>query len=224
VKRKPRAHRLSAKWAQELPRAAQDHAWFWAIGVQRQHERLKQGDDRYGEGGALLDAIQYVICLRNLIRAAHLVQDALHPYGDNYVRYWLRHLHEQAPGVVTARNFLEHFDDYALGLGQVRAGRFRTPLRVKVDKSREDSWKIVLVASGRRIAIDLDRATEAAAQLCIGLEIAQDVADEMRDMPEPWSAEWMAMQREIHKDDPDYYRRPRLLPREQDPGTTVSGP
>lgn len=193
------------------------------MGVQRQHERLKRGDDAYGEDGALLDAIQYVICLRNLIRAAHLVQDALQPYGNTYVRYWLRYLHKHAPGVITARNLLEHSDEYALGLGRVQAGRFRTPLRVKIDRSLKDSWKIVLVASGRRIAIDLDRATEAAAQLCIGLAIAQDVADDARAMPEPWSGEWLALEREIHKDDPEYYRRPQPLPRQQDPGTTVPG-
>jgi hypothetical protein len=170
---------LAPNWAHALPDAAQGHAAFWALAVYRQHQRLKNDADEYGEAGRLLDAMQYVICLRNVIRSAHLVHDAVQPYDAGYVDYWLRNLQRYAPGVVAARNLLEHFDEYALGLGRVRRGRSRTPLRVKLDRTGEGRLKLVLVASGRRVAIDLDKATDAAAHLWIGLVSVADAAEEM---------------------------------------------
>ncbi|MQA27514.1 MAG: hypothetical protein GEU94_19085, partial [Micromonosporaceae bacterium] len=141
---------------------------------------MKAGADVDGEAGLRLDAIYYVICLRNLMRAAHLVLDALHPNDFGYPEYWLRRLERTCPGVVTARNFLEHFDEYALGLGAAQRSRnVRTPLRVRLDRTPSDDWKLILVVAGRRIVIDLEGTTAAAADLWIGLTIAQDAADDL---------------------------------------------
>jgi hypothetical protein len=185
VGRQPRSHGLSARWAEDLPDVAQAYAARWALGVQRQHDRLKAGPDEYGDDGLILDAIQYTVCLRNLMRAAYLIHDTLHPHDPGYVEYWLKDFERRCPGIVAARDWLEHFDEYALGIGkaQRKRGRPRTPLRLKLDRSPEGDWTMTLVAAGRRIVIDLARATAAAADLWIALNIARDVADEER--PEP---------------------------------------
>lgn len=121
---------------------ASGYAGMWALGVARQHERLSAEPDQYGDEGVSLDALNYVICLRNFIRSAHLVHDALHPHDLGYVAYWLKDFERRCPSVVSARNFLEHFDEYVLGLGREQRGRPRTPLRIRlVGCPKHGDWK-----------------------------------------------------------------------------------
>lgn len=56
---------------------AQLYAGLWSRAVTRQHDRVTAGED--DKEGQLLDALIYVLCLRNLMRAADLVHDAVAP-------------------------------------------------------------------------------------------------------------------------------------------------
>lgn len=174
--RKVRTPNLGEKWIKDLPGVAQMYAGLWARGMAKQHDRVIEGDD--DKELQVIDAMLYLNCLRNLMRAADLVDDVLSPDDFGAASQALEQFKLRCPWIDSARNWIEHFDEYALGLGRdPKVTRYQTPLRVKLFKDAR-GHKFRLTAGGRSLTIDMVETTDAAVDLWLDLVQADDIVDE----------------------------------------------
>lgn len=168
---------VEGKWARDLPNVAQIYCGLWAAAVGKQFERIKgNAQDGYAQ---TIDALFFVFALRNLVRAGDLVHDTLAPDDFEFAEEALERFRIRCPDLVNARDWLEHFDEYLLGIGWGQKGRrWKTPLRIKLTQTDDNRYEFALIASGRKLTIDLETAMEAAVDLWLDLDQAQSVAEE----------------------------------------------
>jgi hypothetical protein len=174
--RKVREPKLGEKWAKDLPGVAQLYAGLWARGLSRQHDRVIAGAD--DPEFQVVDAMMYLNCLRNLMRAADLADDVLSPDDFGAAARALEAFKLRCPWIDSARNWIEHFDEYALGLGRdPKVERYRTPLRVRLLED-DRGHKFKLTAGGRSLVIDMVETTDAGVDLYLELVQAADIVAE----------------------------------------------
>jgi hypothetical protein len=174
--RKIRQPKLGEKWAKDLPAVAQIYAGLWARGLEKQHDRVIAGAD--DPELQVIDAMLYLNCLRNLMRAADLADDVLSPADFGAAARALEVFKLRCPWVDSARNWIEHFDEYALGLGRdPKVKRYQTPLRVKVFEDSQ-GYKFKLTAGGRSLVINMADTLDAGVDLSLALIQADDIVDE----------------------------------------------
>jgi len=138
------------------------------------------------------DAALMLLALRNVERAARWtiselsqVSDADHDTDDLLAQF-----HAYLPGLVDARDALEHFDEYAVGKGRLQ----RTnpvpydfdllidegkpvlvvgPLRIPVERAR-DACRWLVISLLARMPVDRDDAAEARAKALLEEVLARD--------------------------------------------------
>lgn len=117
--------------AVSLPAVALGHAWEWSRVVAVQMERFLRT-------GSVADTYLLVLALRNVLRAAELARDhALSTEaGRESVDRAIAAFEQELPGVRSARDALEHFDEYARGRGGRPGGRgAQGPYFARIDGS-----------------------------------------------------------------------------------------
>jgi hypothetical protein len=86
--------------------------WRWWVGIKLQAERISVlpiGADEDAE------VWFFAVALRNLLRAVELAQRST---GKPEIAAALEHFNSVVPDAKEVRDLLEHFDDYALGIGK----------------------------------------------------------------------------------------------------------
>lgn len=114
------------------------------------------------------DAAVMLLALRNVLRAAEWTANDLPApaCADDGPRHWVAEFKRLLPGLVNARDILEHFDDYADGRGRLqRSG----PEQYHFTYSVEDGEPIVAVG---RFSLQVRLARDACRWLFIKLTTA----------------------------------------------------
>jgi hypothetical protein len=112
---------------------ALSHAWLWAKAALPLAQRLDLDD---GQGSGLPDAMVLLVALRNVHRAAEMaVRHLTDATARQVVRDALAAFDAELPGLVDARDIIEHFDEYRLGKGRLQK---RNPASRTADQLAED--------------------------------------------------------------------------------------
>jgi hypothetical protein len=109
------------------------------------------------------DAALMVLSLRNVLRAARWAAQELRPTVGEEVDRILVQFGKYLPGLVDARNALEHFDEYALGRGWLQRSN---PVPYDFELTVEDSRPVVTVGP---IRIDVEHARDLCRWLVVNL-------------------------------------------------------
>ncbi len=148
------------------------HAWQWAVAVRAQVARVVEGS---GSLQQIPDAFLLIIAVRNVRRAADMaLRHLTNTAAKDQLREALNDFEAALPGVVNARDVLEHFDDYSLGVGNLQQPTTRKQQRA-ADEELAQQYRIEFehIDNDRqrpRIRIgphllDLDAAGRAASLL-----------------------------------------------------------
>jgi hypothetical protein len=131
------------------------------------------------------DAALMLLALRNVLRAAEWTAGDLSalPDADEGPQEWIAEFKRMLPGLVNARDILEHFDDYAAGRGRlqrsgpeqyhftyyvqdgepvVAVGRFSLHVRLARDACR---WLFIKLAAVMASQFTADEREKAQARL-----------------------------------------------------------
>lgn len=183
----PGLHNLDEQWSDGLVEDAFNYAFLWATAMERQHRRLSESDDT--QPGDLADALLYITCLRNTLRAAYFVDEVIGSGDQGFSIYWIRDFERRCPNVIAARNMLEHFDEYAMGRGRLQKGSGQEPLRIELERVEDDGRVLILRTSSSVLRIELNETTAAAGELMVGLMMAHDQWEESLEEFEEWMRE-----------------------------------
>jgi hypothetical protein len=94
---------------------ALSQAWLWGKAAMVPTARL------LGDGSGLPDALLLMVALRNVHRAATMAQDSLQkPEANQRLVDALAAFDAALPGLIEARDVVEHFDEYRIGDGRVQ--------------------------------------------------------------------------------------------------------
>lgn len=151
---------------------AMSHAWSWAVAVRAQAARIVDGCGTFQE---VPDAMMMIGAVRNVRRAAAM---ALQHLSTDVARVQLQEALDDfdaaLPGISAARNVIEHFDEYSVGVGHLQqpevSSRLRSPdeqlaqqYRIYIDHADKDPQH-PLIRIGPFV-IDLAEAGPAASRL-----------------------------------------------------------
>lgn len=145
---------------------------FWAVPALTSAERLLVEEnfspwgDRSSRPSRLTrqaDAVLMLLALRNVLRAARWAAEEVRPFiGDEADRI-LERFDRQLPGLVNARDALEHFDEYALGRGRLQKGN---DTAYEFQYSMDGARPVVTVGP---IRIDVEHARDVCRWLVVSL-------------------------------------------------------
>lgn len=165
------------------------HLGKWSMAVAQQAERVLDS----GRDMALrqTDGYLLVLALRQVLRAAYMVRDGLtdenRPEQADVARVALEAFEHLVPDAKNARDVLDHFDDYARGLGNLSHPGVSRPRRSATEEAAR-SFEIFYEAGGEghyvlhlgSLTIDVAEAQRAVEELhsamhtAIGLIEADD--------------------------------------------------
>ncbi len=156
--------------SQSLLAVALGHAWESSQAVRLQLERFRGS-------GRVSDAYLLVIALRNVLRAARLAREELiTDAGRAALDQAITTFEETLPGVQSARDVLEHFDEYARGRGGIGEDRGTLgpyPVTIAGSGDRDEGgWPERLVLHIGPHPVDLTAAPQAAAALVHAIHLA----------------------------------------------------
>jgi hypothetical protein len=114
-------------------------------------------------GKKATDAARMVLALRNVLRAANWAAADLGPQVGDRAATVLREFDEAFPGVLNARDALEHFDEYAVGTGRMQGA---ASVSFKFRLVSEDGRPVVPVGP---IRIAVDDALQVCRYLVVSL-------------------------------------------------------
>lgn len=145
---------------------------FWAMpaltSAQRVllEENFSPWGDRSSRPSSLTrqaDAALMVLALRNVLRAARWAAEELRSSVGDEADLILEEFNGHLPGLVNARDALEHFDEYALGRGRLQRGNNTSyAFQFVVDDGRP----VVTVGP---IRIDVEHARDVCRWLVVSL-------------------------------------------------------
>lgn len=148
-----------------------DAMMLWATAALTAAERVLKGDSQFSpwpSGETLSDlerraeSAMMLLALRNLVRATSWTAQGLPEDLRAEVHKIITRFHDYLPGVVNARDALEHFDEYAMG-----KGRLQREARISYDFELVADPRPVIVVGP--IRIDVQDARDACRFLTIGL-------------------------------------------------------
>lgn len=114
------------------------------------------------------DAALMVLAMRNLLRAASFVGRQLEWHAKFDSAATLQQFNSRLPGVVDARDALEHFDEYETGAGRLQRSNM-VPYKFRLEPS--ETGPVVSVGP---IRIGVLQAREACRELVISLLAAME--------------------------------------------------
>jgi hypothetical protein len=146
-----------------LARRAAEHAYLYAGAVKFQAESLLSADPpdmpepfaHLRSAARQAQAMLLVLSLRNLLRAAEMASQHAEPPEKRNLDDALARFKTELPGLVDARDMLEHFDDYLSGTG-------RKARVYDVTFERSDSHYLIRIGSAE---IDVARALAESRHL-----------------------------------------------------------
>jgi hypothetical protein len=144
---------LPTKARREALAAAWNHAYVWAVAVQVHADRILHGCNTMTTVEQMGEATFLTVDVRTLLRAGEMAR--LLATGDEATKmeHAIGEFKKELPDVVAARDVLEHFDDYEVGIGdeqnrERRSGRSITDYRMSYEKGK-DSYVFNVGAAGR---------------------------------------------------------------------------
>ncbi|MEV4823107.1 hypothetical protein [Micromonospora sp. NPDC049274] len=175
----------------ELPppeNLALSQAWLWTKAVMVPAERLL-----HGPSSGLPDALLLLVALRNVHRAATMaLRHMRDPDAKAHLTDAVAQFDAALPGLVQARDVVEHFDEYVLGDGNMQRRLKREAASNGDDLSEAELAELYapqLRGTGRHPlisigphAVDVTRAPNAASWLLERIYSAADL--EQRQPPE----------------------------------------
>ncbi|PSK66928.1 hypothetical protein B0E53_01090 [Micromonospora sp. MH33] len=100
------------------------HAWLWANAVRLQAARVLAAE---GDLTHLPEAFMLLVALRDVRRAAKMALSSMQvPAAKDQLSEALADFDRALPGIVEARDAVEHFDEYSLGVGRAQRSRMKT--------------------------------------------------------------------------------------------------
>ena len=120
------------------------------------------------------DAALMVLAMRNLLRAATFVCRQLEWRAAFDADAVLQRFNDQMPGVVDARDALEHFDEYAIGDGRLQRSNM-VPYEFRLTRSEDGP-----VVSVGPIQIGVLRAREECRALVVSVLAVMALIDETK--------------------------------------------
>lgn len=120
------------------------------------------------------DAALMVLAMRNLLRAATFVGRQLEWRAAFDADAVLQRFNDQMPGVVDARDALEHFDEYAIGDGRLQRSNM-VPYEFRLTRSEDGP-----VVSVGPIQIGVLRAREECRALVVSVLAVMALIDETK--------------------------------------------
>lgn len=178
----------------ELPppeNLALSQAWLWTKAAMVPAERLLNGPS-----SGLPDALLLLVALRNVHRAATMaLRHMRNPEAKEHLTDAVAQFDAALPGLVQARDVVEHFDEYVLGDGNIQKRLRREAASNGNDLSEAELAELYaprLRGTGRHPlisigphTIDVTRAPDAASWLLARIYSAADI--EQRNPSEPAS-------------------------------------
>lgn len=129
------------------------------------------------------DFYLFVVAIRNVRRAAELVLQVAPAASRAAIERALEDFDKELPGAVEARDVLEHFDDYALGVGRLTK-KEQVPIVVEWFENRGDDLAIYLgVGRQKLLRIGIRQGQRAAFAL------RDEVSGAVHDALHPGEAE-----------------------------------
>jgi hypothetical protein len=150
------------------------HTVRWWKAVELQWARIQGVDDADDPAAQMmqreLDAIFFVVALRDLLRLAEAVAD---DDSTGAVRHAIDAFQQTIPDAKNVRDVIEHFDEYSRGVGNLqqewdKRRPWSAPTQGTVSFASWDGQTYVidiLVTSARTLTLDLRKAHEAASHL-----------------------------------------------------------
>lgn len=162
----------------------------WQHAVQMQHLRVV-GEGIVGYTGKLtreVDAVLYVVALRNLLRATDLMTRTLDEPLAQRAAAARSEFDQALPAVIDMRDVLEHFDEYMTGSGKLQhpAGTSLTerrrsataPVQIWHEVRSHEHLVGMKVAEGKVFTLDLNTADETSRKL---LNTLDDLLSDQRN-------------------------------------------
>ena len=128
----------------------------WAMAALTSAERVLRSDRSFGPWSVRsTDAALMLLALRNVERAAVWVADELRAEQGSRVDNIVATFHSYLPGMVDARDALEHFDEYSRGKGRLQRGNH---VRYDFHLVSEQGREVVTVGP---LSLDVEHARNA---------------------------------------------------------------
>ncbi|MER7994400.1 hypothetical protein [Micromonospora chalcea] len=168
---------------------ALSQAWLWTKAAMVPAERLINGPS-----SGLPDALLLLVALRNVHRAATMaIRHMRNPDAKQHLTDAVAQFEVALPGLVEARDVVEHFDQYTLGGGNVQKRLRRDAVSNGIDLSDAElaeryaprlsgTGSHPLISIGPH-SIDVTRAPNAASWLLGRIDSAADIEQRMTSEP-----------------------------------------
>ena len=176
-------HHLSAEQRSNWPRTLVGYIMQWAVAVEEMHDRLTDRPTALGGWSDNTWAAILADALRQLFRAVDLARRTTEGSTRDAITTAIADFEKTVPDAVQARDIVEHFDDYAIGAGDLQQPA-RTAGRQPFPPAH--IWTYTFDPTTRRYQLDIgggytiDTAATGAA-----LKMAAEVADILiPDVPE----------------------------------------
>jgi hypothetical protein len=147
-------------------------AWQWANAARAQMRRVYAAN---GGPHQVTDSHMLLVAVRNVRRAASMAVEQLATVAaQEQLRAALDDFDAAVPGSGDARNVLEHFDEYSLGIGQLQQPGVKKQMRVPNEQLAQQyrvSFEYIdndverLCLHVGPVAIDINKAAHAASRL-----------------------------------------------------------
>lgn len=151
-----------------------DALMFWAVPALTAAERLLRDDVSYSpwpnrtlrntmtDHERTAEGAMMLLALRNVLRAAEWAVEGLRGDLGADIEDVMVQFHRYMPGLVEARNALEHFDEYAMGRGRLQRA---DPIAFGFELV-QDPAPVVVVGP---IRIDVEQARDACRWLIVSV-------------------------------------------------------
>ncbi|MET8041208.1 hypothetical protein ABZU25_10085 [Micromonospora sp. NPDC005215] len=178
----------------ELPppeNLALGQAWLWTKAAMVPAERLLNGPS-----SGLPDALLLLVALRNVHRAATMaLRHMRNPNARKHLADAVAQFDKALPGLVQARDVVEHFDEYVLGDGNIQRRLRREAASNRNDLSEAELAELYaprlrgtgshpLISIGPH-TIDVTRAPDASTWLLSRIYSAADIEQRKPSDPPP---------------------------------------
>lgn len=145
----------------------------WSYALAMQVDRISKSYDALGGLESKIDMQFFVLALRNLLRAASLVYATAPEPAKPKITSAVEKFEREVPGLITMRDWLEHFDEYQQGTGRMqRKLADPQPPVIWVERRVGGFAMSIRIAGLEALDIDLMPARDAADRLMAALEHA----------------------------------------------------
>jgi hypothetical protein len=155
--------------------AAMRFLYQWWLAIKLLHQRIWPAQPTYRQlGSSHVESYLFVWAIHNFRTAAKLVQRAADDQATAAIQAALTTFDQAVPDAKKLRNALAHFDEYALGEGNLQKNLPTSPFGI-YSSMGDDFCLYVSLAPGEPVLkIEIDKAAAAASDLFRAVDHAID--------------------------------------------------